>query len=332
MKKLFCLLLTLFFIFGFVSCKAARGIKTVDESLLEELSRDFTSEEINKSEPSDITPMMWKVTDDDIDGVIWLFGSIHVGEEDIYPLPDRIMNAYESSDALAVECDVTADINPLEYASKFMYKDGSKIYMHIPGDLYDKAKAIVSEKYGMSFTIAYDNYCPAMWQMLIQEIYAEDCDLDASYGLDMFFLEDAHENDKQVLEIESSEFQLNMLSGFSEDLQEFMLSSTVYTKKDDYISDLYDLYEGWKYGDIEDYYEENNKVPEYLSDEYKILLDEYNKKLVTDRNTSMAQTATEYLEDDLNVFFVVGLLHMVGEDGIVQQLIDGGYSVEQVTY
>ena len=59
------------------------------------------------SENGGITPLMWRVTSP-AGQSIYLFGSIHVAEESIYPLPGFIMDAFDSSEYLAVEIDFYA--------------------------------------------------------------------------------------------------------------------------------------------------------------------------------------------------------------------------------
>src|SRR3954470_24205337 len=49
--------------------------------------------------------LFWKVTSDK-GGEVYLLGSVHVGTDDMYPLPKEIEDAFKKSDALAVEADV----------------------------------------------------------------------------------------------------------------------------------------------------------------------------------------------------------------------------------
>ena len=60
--------------------------------------------------------------------------------------------------------------------------------------------------------------------------------------------------------------------------------------------------------------------------------DELNSKLFTDRDPGMIQYAADYLsqEGSHTGLMVVGAGHMVGDTGIVQGLIDQGYTVEVV--
>lgn len=59
------------------------------------------------------------------DQTVYLFGSIHVGDESLYPLHDQIDEAFGEADHLAVEIDMS-DIDELE-SSQLMMQQG--IYM-----------------------------------------------------------------------------------------------------------------------------------------------------------------------------------------------------------
>ena len=74
---------------------------------------DVKQNEVEKEESKKFaTPLLYEVTKNDSETKIYLFGSIHVADERAYPLPEIVMNAYNSSDSLAVEFDlISADNN-----------------------------------------------------------------------------------------------------------------------------------------------------------------------------------------------------------------------------
>ncbi|MCX7774462.1 MAG: TraB/GumN family protein, partial [Clostridia bacterium] len=77
---------------------------------------------------------MWEVKAKEGNGKLYLLGSIHAGKEGLYPLNDTIMKAYEASDVLAVECDVSTLLqrdNLGELMQKMMYTDGTTVKDHI---------------------------------------------------------------------------------------------------------------------------------------------------------------------------------------------------------
>src|SRR5690606_37000172 len=55
-------------------------------------------------------------------------------------------------------------------------------------------------------------------------------------------------------------------------------------------------------------------------------------RLFTKRNHKMAAAVERYLRQDQLVFMVVGVGHMLGDDGIVSLLRKRGVSVQQVAY
>ena len=60
------------------------------------------------------------------------------------------------------------------------------------------------------------------------------------------------------------------------------------------------------------------------------LVDEYNTKLVTERNIAMTDKVEELLKGNKDVFYIVGSAHMIGEDGIVDLLQKRGYTVTKL--
>ncbi len=333
MKKLLCFLLILLIGPGIFSCKAARleyfGISEAESSEGESLSdiSDETPEESHTYEPSDITPCLWKVTSDEDEGIIWLFGSIHVADESAYPLPPAVMRAFDSSDCLAVEInrydDAFDDFDFFEFMS---YKDGSKIYEKIPAKLYRDSFKLLESFYSIDKQ-HLDSYLPIAWEMILNDIPMYLSGLSYEYGIDNFFMEQAYDAGKTILQLESIESQSEMLVSFSHDLQIMMLADIVYTDMQQAAESLLGLYEKWKTGELSElcFYSD---LEEGMYTEYElVLIEEYNDAMITQRNIGMYETAVGYISDGLEVFYVVGAAHMLGEDGIVQLLINDGYTV-----
>jgi uncharacterized protein YbaP (TraB family) len=53
------------------------------------------------------------------------------------------------------------------------------------------------------------------------------------------------------------------------------------------------------------------------------------EKIFYERNDAMTQKIEEFLQTDKTYFVAVGAGHLVGERGIVQQLRDKNYTVDQ---
>ena len=145
-------------------------------------------------------------------------------------------------------------------------------------------------------------------------------------------------------------FQLKMLTGYSDYLQEFQLYSSVYSHGKEAWEGVAELYDLWCAGDeaalIEEmkrevwaFKEEDLEDLQYIRDnmesinaELEKIYQEYIKSMESDRNAGMLEVAKGYLESGETVFFAVGLAHLIAEDGLVFTLREAGYTVELVQY
>lgn len=127
LKNLLAVLLVLLLCFSFTACQSEKPDNSQSNAYGAVNSDAVSSEEVPVDEYS---PLLYKVTDDK-GNTVWLFGSIHIGSEDMYPLPDYVMNAYNNADSIAVEADAIAFQNDLnmqvDALSQFVYKDGTTI-------------------------------------------------------------------------------------------------------------------------------------------------------------------------------------------------------------
>lgn len=325
MKKLLSLLLVLVMCLSFVACGTNNETATADTATTE-----ATTAPVSKGS----TPLLYKATSDN-GGEVWLFGSIHVGNDDMYPLPDYVNNAYNEADSLAVEVDVIdMEENAMDYVAdyqKVMYLDGTTIKDHISEDLYNDAVKILEDN--DYYTSMLDYYYPSMWSSFIEVFEYENCGYDSKKGIDMHLLNLAKENKKNIVEIESASSQITLLGEFSEELQILQLEEVVagYNTEESKTY-LKDLVSAWTSGNEESITAiicEDSSSEDYTEEEMK-LLEEYNQKMLVDRNILMTDFAEKALKDGDSVFICVGTAHIVGEGAMVDLLRDRGYTVEIV--
>lgn len=345
-KRLLALVLALVVCFSFAGCgnDTEEKDKDVDKSIVaqekaDESEKGSDSENVKKDDKeeqreSTVTPILYKATDDK-GNVVWLFGSIHIGRDDYYPLPDYVLDAYDGSDALAVELDILAfekDIKAQTRAlSKLIYADGTKISDHISKSTYNKAVEIMEEQ-GL-YNSMLDYYIPSLWSQFVDQCLFMELDVDFDSGIDKNMLKMAKNDDKEILEVESGEFQYGMMADYSEDLQKLLLENSVeaYDELDDAKEELDELLELWAIGD-------ENGISEMLSEEdleeltadEKKIYEEYHNVMIVERNESMTQYAVDALKSGKEVFICVGAAHVIGEGAIAQNLKDLGYKVERV--
>ncbi|MGZ6203111.1 MAG: TraB/GumN family protein, partial [Thermodesulfobacteriota bacterium] len=159
--------------------------------------------------------------------------------------------------------------------------------------------------------------------MTIVALESAKLGLDPKLGIDMYFLSKA-QGKKKILELESLDYQIGVLSGLSDKDQELFL---VHTLKDLNVleQELDKMIRAWTSGDT--------KAMEALMtrsvSEDKRLSSIY-EKLVYERNKEMAMKIKNFLKAKETYFIIVGAGHLVGNEGIIELLTRDGYRVEQL--
>ena len=307
--------------------------------------KEITGDMPEEKEPENkATPLFYKVTGKD-GQQMWLFGTIHVGDERTAYLPQEIRDAFEGSDALALECDTKKFDEQVEKDEKLAEKV-SKLYFYTDGKEHIK-KAMSEEDYALALkylkAVGGNNsnmpYAkPYVWSNTIEQFYLRQGNqLHRDQGVEERLTAWAKELGKEIREIESSMEQIKMLTGFSQDLQLWMLEDILEMDGKEYWEDTAALYELWCVGNEEDLRKEiANEWGDMTEEEkakYQPLMDEYYKHMSTDRNEGMLKTAIEYLESGDVVFYAVGLAHLLdSNNGLVDTLQQAGYTVELVQF
>lgn len=333
MKRLLALILAILMVFCLVACSKDKKTNAKEpEKAQEKQEQQEEEQEEEEEQESEITPILYRVTDEE-GNEVYLFGSIHVGQEYFYPLPDYVLDAYEKADALAVEFDILAFEEDTkaqtEMAKLMLITDGTSVKDYIPQELYDRAVAYLED--ADLYMSMLDYFYPFVWTSFVEENMIAELGLDTELGIDRYFLNRAKEEDKPIMDIESAEFQYGMLAGFSEPLQILLLEEALAAVEDmDAVEeDMMKLVDLWASGDEEGLVEYLYEEADLEEDEIALYV-EYNTAMITDRNLGMADFAEEALASGDTVFIVVGAAHIVGPDAMADLLAQRGYTVERV--
>lgn len=313
-----------------LSTEIAQSYRLANPDTYETLAGETAPEE-------QATPLLYHVTGSD-GREMYLMGTIHIGDARTSFLPDEVYDAFEASDALAVEVDITSIQQILEsdaelaaqFAATLIIPDGGTAKDLLDADVYNKAVKLL--KAGGDYNSSMEYMTPYLWSSSIENFYLTLGQLSSKKGMDMRLLELAQEQDKQILEVESVLSQFEMMANFSHELQILMLETAVECTAAEYCNEAQSLYELWCSGDEAVLREAVKDDPTDLSDEERVIYQEYLDAVIIQRNESMLDVAVSYLESGDTVFYAVGLAHLLQENGLVDTLRDAGYTVEQVTY
>lgn len=310
---------------------------------------EITEEMPEEAEPENKpTPLFYRVTGEN-GQQMWLLGTIHVGDERTAYLPAEIYDAFVASDALALEINSKAFDEQIEeddalqekVSDLYYFSDGTTLDTLMEEEEYTHAVRLM--KASGNYTMNSPYLKPSMWSNSIENFYRrQGYGLHGDQGVEERLHKWAEDLEKEILEVESSMFQLKMMTGYSMDLQLLMLTDVLEIDGREFWEDSQELYEMWCRGDEEELREllsdevDTSEMTEEELAEYeqvKPLLEEYNKAMSYDRNDGMLKKAIEYLESGKTVFYAVGLAHLLNNvNGLVDALREAGYTVELVSY
>jgi uncharacterized protein YbaP (TraB family) len=167
-----------------------------------------------------------------------------------------------------------------------------------------------------------DSYRPWVVLTTLEQLLLEDLGYLPENGIDVYFLDKAAQT-KVILELETMEFQLELLYSMPDEL---IITSLEYEVENMPLSeDMEELFNIWQHGDIEE-------MESFL---FKGLAEEpalapYYEKIFDERNFKMAGKIEGFLADNEIYFIVVGAGHLVGENGLINLLTEKGYALEQL--
>ena len=276
-----------------------------------------------------ITPLIYKVTKDGSDTTIYLFGSIHVADVNNYEFPKYFDEAFNSSDYVTCEYDSTKETDEVKEMLGQIYLDDTTLKDHVSSDSYEKIKNFFEEN-GENIK-DYEDYKLSAILSQMQFFLIQKLNLKIEVGIDDYIINKAKTAGKEVLEVESEEFQDNFLSNVSERVYEIGIVETI-DHFDDEVEKTRKLIESWETGYEEGLLDETISASDeekYSKDDIE-LVKEFNKNLFDDRNITMTEKFEQYFNDNKNTFFMVGAGHIVGENGIANLLRQKGYIVEKL--
>ena len=265
--------------------------------------------------------LFWKATSGA--NSIYLLGSIHIGSKEMYPLPKEFEDAFSASKSLIVEVDVNhLDMGKMQaqMLSRGMYGGDDSLWSHVSADTRKRLEEFC-DKYEMPSMIL-SKMKPWLVSLTVSTLPMIKAGMDPNLGIDKHFLDKAATDSqkKNVVELETAEWQMNLLSGFSDEVQAKMLESSV-SEAAKSLEHGKKVEELWMAGDAE-------KVAAALKEDSGP--PEVEKALLYDRNPHMAEVAEQYLKGKDQAFMVVGAAHLVGKEGVVSILQKRGYKVQQV--
>jgi uncharacterized protein len=252
---------------------------------------------------------------------VYLFGSLHAARPDFYPLPKPVEDAYRQADELAVEIDITDVARMAKSLALLTYTPPDSLDHHVSPEVWKRVEA--AAKQAKQDVAAFKPLKPAVLASVLAVGALQEHGYDAAAGIDLHFLTSAHADGKQIVELETPDFQAGILGGLTDAEGEAMLGETL-----DEVGELGtatdQIADAWKAGDDE-------AVARLLREANK---DEASKKIFTklfdERNPAMAEKIAALASGHERALVVIGAGHLAGENSVLQLLKAKGLRVRQL--
>jgi hypothetical protein len=263
---------------------------------------------------------LWRVVGKS--NVVYLLGSVHILKPDDYPLAASIETAFTNSQIAVFETDMAALENPetqMKMLGKMRLPEGETLKQQLSADVYEEFGKRIKES-GLP-PEALDSFKPSMAAMTLGLVELQKLGVDMQSGVDQHFFKRTAKEEKQVMGLETIDFQISMLSDFSKEEGDSLMKITL--KDIDRTKKLYgEIVADWKAGDAE-------KLDKLLNEHMQEVPTIY-KRLVADRSLSWIPKIEELLGGKNNAIVIVGAAHLVGKDGVVELLKKKGYKITQL--
>ena len=271
------------------------------------------------------TPAIWKVSD--ADNSIYLLGSFHALKAEDYPLSAVVLAAYADAERLAFEVapeELQSPELPAKMQQAALLAPGQNLQSLLTETAWQQLQVWSSSN--PAFPIASLNRMePWFVAILVVNTQAKSQGFESGLGVDQHFMNAAKPASKPSIGLEKASQQIALFDGMPPKAQQQLLQEALDANASDSIRDLEALRHLWKTGDVAGLQRE---TVERMRREYPDLYQSVN----ADRNRAWLPQVQAMLDDEASddTLVVVGALHLLGEDGLVQLLRKKGYRVERL--
>lgn len=262
--------------------------------------------------------VFWRL-DKPAGGYLYLLGSLHFGDERLYPLPDEVEAAYRSCDTVVLETDLRQTAQPA--FGELMRR---KAEVPPPGGLADALSPEALETFRtVSRSLGLDPACFERFRAWycanhLMSAALRQTGVNPSRGIDQVFCARAVADGKAIETLESPEFQVDLFAGLDDRQAAALLTESLSEvgRVREFVDGMLNSYLA---GDLE--------ALEALVSASFDGVPELRRRFLTDRNAAWVPVLAVLANRPGNHFVVVGTGHLLGEEGLVERLRAGGFRI-----
>lgn len=263
----------------------------------------------------DSQSLLWKVTSPDSDKASYLFGTIHLLPADRYLFTEKMQQAFDATETLALEMDIDIPMGEqLKMAQQMMMPDGRSWAEYMTPEEFTALRSCYVDSLGVKANKFDKQY------VKIKPLYLSGLVLSTLLGNVKAYEQElsamAKKSKKPLIGLETLEQQMAFMASVSLEEQITQVKEAGASLLREY-NRMLDAYLLQDLAALEAVARESGDM-EGLEEE-----------LLTKRNEAWIPLIREQAAKS-PTFFAVGALHLVGEKGVIEGLRKAGFTVEAV--
>lgn len=261
-------------------------------------------------------PAAWRIAGKQ-GGEITLLGSMHVLRASDYPLPANIDKLFARADVLVMELDLDATDAATQQATILRaatLAPGTVLRDVVEPKVYQLA-AQRTREIGIDLSLL-ERFEPWFLSIAILDQGMRKLGFEGERGIEQYLLRKSHEAGKPIIGLETLAFQIGIFDALPAASQQAMLEQTL-NELDEADTAMAKLVTAWRDGELD-------TLSEGLLADFDAFPGLY-EPLVKNRNAAWVGTLERYLNDGRRYLVVVGALHLVGRDNVIDMLKARGH-------
>ena len=266
-------------------------------------------------------PAAWRMTGQN-GSEVTLLGSMHVLRPSDHPLPPTIDALINGADSIVMEIDLD-DLDPVAQQRLIletaMLPQGTVLKDVLDEDAYRLAEEHLGAL-GVDVN-ALERFEPWFLAITALDLGMRKLGFQSERGVEQYVVGRARASGKQIVGLETLEFQMGLFDALPREQQQALLEQTL-DELDEGAAVLDKMVASWRAGELE-------SLSAELFEEFDGYPGLY-EKLVTKRNSSWVPLLEGMLADGNRHLVVVGALHLVGPGNVIELLEKRGHDVERL--
>ncbi len=259
---------------------------------------------------------------------VYLAGSVHILKLGLYPLPPQYQQAFDASDNLVVEVNLSAftpeqlQFKSMQYA---LLADEQRLPQVLNAETYAQLNTLTAA-YGLPLA-QMARFKPAFVTQQLAVLALMATGYDPSRGVEKYFTDQIASTDqhKNILQLETLDFQLDLLMNQPLATQRIMVDDTL-AQMDDFEPFTADLVTAWLAGNDAAFEDAFNAQSGDSAESQAFM-----RQLMDVRNVGMAEKIAGFLDTTGTYFVLVGAAHYIGDNSVIELLRRRGIQGQRIS-